>query len=87
MIVPYGHGFILAGVIFVLGLMCILVHRNLIMTLIGIEIIGTVVARIADRVAVRVDLAERSYDIQIGSGNLPEVGRFLTGRPIHHVCQ
>ena len=25
---------------------------------------------------VRVNLAERSYDIQIGAGNLPEVGRF-----------
>ena len=29
---------------------------------------------------VRVDLAERSYDIQIGSGNLPEIGRFLARR-------
>ncbi len=38
MIVPYGHGFILAAVVFLLGLMCILAHRNLIMTLIGVEI-------------------------------------------------
>ncbi|MBN1590370.1 MAG: hypothetical protein JW888_12720, partial [Pirellulales bacterium] len=27
---------------------------------------------------VRVELAERSYDIRIGTGNLPEVGPFLT---------
>jgi 3-dehydroquinate synthase len=29
---------------------------------------------------VHVDLAERSYDIEIGSGNLPQAGRFLTDR-------
>jgi 3-dehydroquinate synthase len=29
---------------------------------------------------VRVNLAERSYDIQIGAGNLAEAGRFLTER-------
>ena len=29
---------------------------------------------------VRVNLAERSYDIEIGAGNLAEVGRFLTER-------
>ena len=29
---------------------------------------------------VRVNLAERSYDIEIGAGNLPAVGRFLTDR-------
>jgi 3-dehydroquinate synthase len=29
---------------------------------------------------VRVDLAERSYDIEIGSGNLPQAGPFLTAR-------
>ncbi len=29
---------------------------------------------------VRVNLAERSYDIEIGSGNLEHAGRFLTGR-------
>ena len=28
---------------------------------------------------VRVELAERSYDIQIGAGNLDRTGRFLTG--------
>ena len=29
---------------------------------------------------VRVDLAERSYDIEIGAGNLPTAGRFLKDR-------
>ncbi|MGO8690232.1 MAG: 3-dehydroquinate synthase [Thermoguttaceae bacterium] len=29
---------------------------------------------------VRVDLAERGYDIEIGSGNLPQAGPFLTDR-------
>ena len=29
---------------------------------------------------VRVNLAERSYDIEIGAGNLAEAGRFLTDR-------
>ncbi len=29
---------------------------------------------------VRVNLAERSYDIEIGAGNLAKAGRFLTGR-------
>ena len=29
---------------------------------------------------VRVDLAERGYDIQIGTGNLDQVGRFLAER-------
>ncbi len=38
MIVPYGHVLMLAGVTFLLGLVCILAHRNLIMILIGVEI-------------------------------------------------
>jgi NADH-quinone oxidoreductase subunit K len=38
MIVPYGHVFMLAGITFVLGLVCTIAHRNLIMILIGIEI-------------------------------------------------
>jgi NADH-quinone oxidoreductase subunit K len=38
MIVPYGHVLLLAGVTFSLGLVCLLVHRNLIMILIGVEI-------------------------------------------------
>ena len=38
MIVPYGHVLMLAGVTFLLGLVCMLAHRNLIMILIGVEI-------------------------------------------------
>lgn len=45
-IVPYGHVFALAGVLFALGLACVLARRNLIMTLIGIEVMmnGSAVA-------------------------------------------
>ncbi len=38
MIVPYGHVQLLAGIVFFMGLVCILARRNLIMTLIGVEI-------------------------------------------------
>lgn len=38
MIVPYGHVFILAGITFLMGMVCLLAHRNLIMSLIGVEI-------------------------------------------------
>ena len=38
MIVPLGHVFLLAGIIFSMGLVCLVVHRNLIMTLVGVEI-------------------------------------------------
>ena len=38
MIVPYGHVIFLAGIVFSMGLVCILARRNLIMTLIGVEI-------------------------------------------------
>ena len=38
MIVPYGHVLVLAGMTFVVGLVCILALRNLIMILIGVEI-------------------------------------------------
>jgi NADH-quinone oxidoreductase subunit K len=37
-IVPYGHLFVVAGVVFALGLACVLGRRNLIMTLIGVEV-------------------------------------------------
>ncbi|MEW6664372.1 MAG: NADH-quinone oxidoreductase subunit NuoK [Thermodesulfobacteriota bacterium] len=39
MIVPYGHVLALAAVVFSLGLACVLTRRNLIMTLIGVEIL------------------------------------------------
>lgn len=38
MIVPYSHVFLLAAVLFCLGLICLLTRRNLIMTLIGVEV-------------------------------------------------
>ena len=38
MIVPLGHVFLLAGLIFALGLVCLVARRNLIMTLIGVEV-------------------------------------------------
>ncbi len=38
MIVPYNQVLILAVAIFLLGLVCLLTRRNLVMTLIGIEI-------------------------------------------------
>jgi NADH-quinone oxidoreductase subunit K len=38
MIVPFGHVFLLAGFIFAMGLICLVAHRNLIMTLVGVEV-------------------------------------------------
>jgi len=38
MIVPFGHVFLLAGLIFAMGLVCLVAQRNLIMTLVGVEV-------------------------------------------------
>jgi NADH-quinone oxidoreductase subunit K len=38
MIVPFGHLLLLAGLLFVLGLFCAVTRRNLIMIVLGIEI-------------------------------------------------
>jgi NADH-quinone oxidoreductase subunit K len=38
MMVPYSHVLLLASAVFVLGLVCLLTRRNLIMILMGIEI-------------------------------------------------
>ena len=38
MIVPIGHVFLLAGIVFSLGLVCLVAHRNLIITLVGVEV-------------------------------------------------
>jgi NADH-quinone oxidoreductase subunit K len=38
LIVPYSHVLILAGILFLLGAVCALARRNLIMILIGVEI-------------------------------------------------
>jgi NADH-quinone oxidoreductase subunit K len=49
MIVPMGHVFILAGIVFSMGLVCLVARRNLIMTLIGVEIMmnGAAIAFLA----------------------------------------
>jgi NADH-quinone oxidoreductase subunit K len=38
MIVPFGHVLILAGILFLLGMFCAVTRRNLIMIVLGIEI-------------------------------------------------
>lgn len=44
MIVPFGHVLVLAGLIFAVGLVCMLSRRNLIMLLVGVEIMMNGVA-------------------------------------------
>lgn len=39
MIVPYSHVLFLAGILFLMGVVCAVARRNLIMILIGVEII------------------------------------------------
>ena len=38
MIVPFGHVLILAGILFLMGVFCAVVRRNLIMIVLGVEI-------------------------------------------------
>jgi NADH-quinone oxidoreductase subunit K len=38
MIVPYGHVFLLAGILFLSGLLCTLIRRSLLMVLVGVEV-------------------------------------------------
>ncbi len=38
MIVPYNHVLVLGAILFVMGLACLLTQRNLIMTLVGVEV-------------------------------------------------
>jgi NADH-quinone oxidoreductase subunit K len=38
MIVPFGHVLLLAGILFMLGMFCAVARRNLIMILLGVEI-------------------------------------------------
>jgi len=49
MIVPLGHVLILAGIVFSMGLVCLVARRNLIMTLIGVEVMmnGAAIAFVA----------------------------------------
>ncbi len=49
MIAPLGHVFILAGIIFAMGLICLVARRNLIMTLVAVEVMmnGAAIAFVA----------------------------------------
>ena len=38
MIVPFGHVMILAGLLFLMGMICMVVRRSLVMILLGVEI-------------------------------------------------
>jgi NADH-quinone oxidoreductase subunit K len=38
MIVPFGHVLILAGILFLMGMFCVVARRSLIMILLGVEI-------------------------------------------------
>ena len=38
MIVPFNHVLVLAGLLFLMGIFCVVVRRNLIMILLGVEI-------------------------------------------------
>lgn len=38
MIVPYSHVILLAGILFMMGMFCVVTRRNLIMILLGLEI-------------------------------------------------
>ncbi len=58
MIVPFGHVFLLAGLIFSMGLVCIVAHRNLIMTLVGVEVMMNAAAIVFVGAALRWHLME-----------------------------
>ncbi len=58
MIVPLGHVFILAGIVFALGLFCLIAHRNLIMTLVGVEVMMNAAAIAFVGTALRWKLME-----------------------------
>jgi NADH-quinone oxidoreductase subunit K len=56
MIVPLGHVLILAGIVFSMGLVCLVARRNLIMTLIGVEVMmnGAAIAFVASALRWRL---------------------------------
>jgi NADH-quinone oxidoreductase subunit K len=58
MIVPFGHVFLLAGLIFSMGLVCLVAHRNLIMTLVGVEVMMNAAAIAFVAAALRWHLME-----------------------------
>ena len=53
MIVPFGHVLMVAGIIFALGVFCAVVRRNLIMIVLGIEIMLNAVAIVFVAAALR----------------------------------
>jgi NADH-quinone oxidoreductase subunit K len=58
MIVPLGHVFLLAGIIFSLGLGCVVARRNLIMILVGVEVMMNAAAIAFVAAALRWQLME-----------------------------
>src|SRR5512147_375074 len=58
MIVPLGHAFLLAGIMFSMGLLCIVAHRNLIMTLVGVEVMMNAAAIAFVAAALRWQMME-----------------------------
>ena len=44
MIVPFGHVLILAGLLFLMGILCVVARRSLVMILLGVEIMLNAVA-------------------------------------------
>ncbi|MGB7573858.1 MAG: NADH-quinone oxidoreductase subunit NuoK [Thermodesulfobacteriota bacterium] len=58
MIVPLGHIFLLAGIVFSMGLVCLVARRNLIMTLIGVEVMMNAAAIAFIAAALRWKLME-----------------------------
>jgi NADH-quinone oxidoreductase subunit K len=53
MIVPFGHVLLVAGIIFALGVFCAVVRRNLIMIVLGIEIMLNAVSIVFAGAALR----------------------------------
>ena len=58
MIVPFGHVFLLAGLVFAMGLVCLVAHRNLIMTLVSVEVMMNAAAIAFVAAALRWRLME-----------------------------
>jgi NADH-quinone oxidoreductase subunit K len=53
MIVPFGHVLLVAGIVFALGVFCAVVRRNLIMIVLGIEIMLNAVSIVFVGAALR----------------------------------
>ena len=77
MIIPLSHVFILAGLVFSVGLICLIARRTLIMTLIGVEVMmnGAAIAfigaslrwqRMEGQVFVLFILAVAAAEVSVG---------------------